>query len=153
MELLILALFSFFSLATLISFFSFKTLLNWKEAHLKILNRGTDGSIWLFFFAALGLVFISFGLRFSGQCTARTRTDSLWFKIRHVALLLMVFGYTSIFFNPQANMSNAKSDGAISCPDGYAYKLENDRYIRCEDFNAYFEGRFNGEVRKDLWIQ
>lgn len=70
----------------------------------------------------------------------------------HRILLFFVCCYTFVFFNPQVGVSSAKQGNTVHCPDGYAYRLANGHYIRCEDFDLYHEDEFKGRIRADLYL-
>ena len=131
-------------LVFLVGFFSLNTLRNWQKACLQVLQRRADDTIWL-------VCGVSLLLAFFFLCLACH--PARFPKICHRIALSIVFGYVFVLFNPQVAVSNAKSVDLVSCRDGYAYQLESGDYVACENFDEYFEARYNGQVRHDLIIK
>ena len=71
----------------------------------------------------------------------------------HVFSLLVVFLYFSLLFNPRSAKYNQQIEGTVSCPNNYAYRLADGHYVRCEDFDEYFDSVYAGKARKDLYVR
>lgn len=66
-------------------------------------------------------------------------------------VLALVFGGLE-YVTPQNSPWEPKTTEGTTytpCPDKYAYKVSDSHYVRCEDFNAYFETKEkNGDYAK-----
>jgi hypothetical protein len=118
--------------------------------HKPTLQHVQNG-VWVFFVFLRNLIFFALA-----TCGFRrfVRPETLGLvKLCHKILLSAVFAYTYLLFNPWRALSTSNAGTEIDCPNGYAYRLPNDEYIACEDFDLYHAEQFHGRIRKDLYLR